>query len=160
MIFVACGTHHQPFDRLVVAANAAGQHETVVLQRGASRQPAPACEVHDEVSPERFAMWLREARIVVLHGGSSSFLEARKVGRTPIIVPRRPEFGEHVDDHQVRFAASVSDAAIVTEPEALVAVLGRFREPAPPLQAPPSPLAKRFAALVAAWHPDTAPPRR
>lgn len=162
MIFVACGTHHQPFDRLVRAAQwlALSTDERVVLQRGASDWPAPACEVHDEVAPERFERWLREARIVVLHAGSSSYLEARSAGRTPILVPRRPRFGEHVDDHQVRFARSVADRVVLAEPHELVDVVRRFEE----LRTAPEPLgrgfAERFGALMTAWHSDTRAPRR
>lgn len=158
MIFVACGTHHQPFDRLVRAAQAlalAGT-ESVVVQRGASRLDAPACEVHDEVEPDRFSAWLHEARIVVLHAGSSSFLEARSLGRTPILVPRRPEHAEHVDDHQLRFAASVSAQARVAEPESLVDVVARFVEPSRRPRSCEQRTAQRFAALLSSWCGDRA----
>ena len=125
MILVAAGTHHQPFDRLVAAAEALARaiDEPVVLQRGASRRAAPACEVHDQMPPEVFDAQLAAARIVVLHGGSSSFLQARSHGHTPIVVPRRPEHREHVDDHQVRFAASLGDEAVVTDPGSVVATV-------------------------------------
>ncbi|MEM6929930.1 MAG: glycosyltransferase [Myxococcota bacterium] len=158
MILVACGTHHQPFDRLVLAARQLARHHRVVLQRGASRLAAPGCEVHDEVPPQRFATWLREARIVVLHAGSSSFLEARAFGRTPILVPRRPELGEHVDDHQIRFAESVATQARVIEPDTLCEVVRRFVEPR--RSEPEAPLAKRFAALMDAWQTVRPPERR
>lgn len=162
MIVVACGTHHQPFDRLVCAADVLADHfaETVVVQRGSSRAPAPRCHVVDEVPPTTFVAWLRTARIVVLHAGSSSFLEARSEGRTPILVPRRPEHGEHVDDHQVRFAASVGREAVVAEPTDLVDVVARFVEPVRPRNDRGVGFAERFGALMAAWHPDTALPRR
>ncbi|MEO0602246.1 MAG: glycosyltransferase [Myxococcota bacterium] len=158
MILVACGTHHQPFDRLVRAAQQLGTRERVVLQRGASRLAAPACEVHDEVPPTRFGAWLRHARIVVLHAGSSSFLEARAAGRTPILVPRRPEFGEHVDDHQIRFAESVATQARVIEPDALSEVVRTFVEV--PVRGPEASLAKRFAVLMDAWQTVRPPERR
>jgi UDP-N-acetylglucosamine transferase subunit ALG13 len=131
MIFVAAGTHHQPFDRLVQAADeaAAALHEALVVQRGASRVQVRG-EVHDLLPPDAFVRYLREARVVVLHGGSSSFLQARSLGRRPIIVPRRPEHDEHVDDHQVRFARSIPpDEAEVVDPEQLLGAIRRHREP-------------------------------
>ncbi len=160
MIVVACGTHHQPFDRLVREAEALARWspEPVVLQRGSSRLAAPSCEVHEQVHPARFAAWLREARIVVLHAGSSSFLEARAAGRTPILVPRRPELGEHVDDHQVRFARSVASEAVVVHDQPLCSVVRDFVEPASDWV--DGGLASRFATLVAAWHSVTHPRRR
>lgn len=130
MIFVAAGTHHQPFDRLLRAAEAAGRAlgEDVVFQRGASRL-ALAGEVHDVLPPARFEELLQRARVIVLHAGSSSFLQARALGRRPIVVPRRPEHGEHVDDHQVRFARSLpAGEAWVCEPEELLAALRAFDE--------------------------------
>jgi len=45
------------------------------------------------------------------------------LGRVPIVVPRRPEHREHVDDHQVRFAASLGTAAVVVEPTAMLEAL-------------------------------------
>jgi hypothetical protein len=31
----------------------------------------------------------------------------------PIVVPRQSAFGEHVDDHQVRFSAKIADRVLV-----------------------------------------------
>ena len=50
-----------------------------------------------------------EARIVITHGGPSSFIMPLQVGKTPIVVPRRHEFNEHVNDHQVSFSKSVAE---------------------------------------------------
>lgn len=134
MIFVALGTHHQPFDRLVLAADLAAVTlgERVLVQCGATRIAAPHAELVPSMAPDAFADALRAARVVVLHGGSSSFLQARAAGRRPIVVPRRPERGEHVDDHQLRFAASLPPAeAAVAEPEDLVDAILRHAEPDP-----------------------------
>lgn len=131
MILVSAGTHHAPFDRLMLAADrlATELAEEVIVQRGASRMPLPHCRVVDVVEPVRIEAWMREARVVVLHGGSSSFLQARALGRVPIVVPRRPEHGEHVDDHQVRFVRSLPpEEAVVAEPAALLEVVRTFVE--------------------------------
>jgi UDP-N-acetylglucosamine transferase subunit ALG13 len=131
MIIVSLGTHHQPFDRLVLAADrlAVELGEEVILQRGASRMPAPHTQLHDLLPPARFEELLREARVVVLHAGSSSFLQARALGRRPIVVPRRPEHGEHVDDHQVRFASALSpEEAAVAEPAQLLELVRAHTE--------------------------------
>lgn len=146
MIFVATGTHHQPFERLVIAAErlAGALDEPVVLQRGSAQSAAPRCDDHVSVEPERFVALLRDARVVVLHGGSSSFLQARALGRVPIVVPRRPEHGEHVDDHQVRFARSVMSQARVVEPEGLLAAVREHHDTG--IVADPQARSRRFAA--------------
>lgn len=151
MIFVAVGTHHQPFDRLLRAAEVAALalSEPLVAQRGVSRIDLRA-EVHDVLPPEAFDHLLREARVVVLHGGSSSFLQARALGRRPIVVPRRPEHAEHVDDHQLRFAAALDPAeALVVEPEGLLDALRAFTEVRGPVDDSRSRrFCEAFAALV------------
>lgn len=121
MIFVSVGTHHQPFERLLreVETWASDRTERVRVQRGVSCLPMPSCDVTDWLDLDEHEKCLREAHTVVLHGGSSSFLEARSWGHTPIVVPRRPEFAEHVDDHQLRFAASLDGQARVCTPETL-----------------------------------------
>lgn len=130
MIFVAVGTHHQPFDRLLRAADAAAAalEEPLVAQRGVSRLVLRG-QVYDLLPPDAFEALVREARVVVFHGGSSSFLQARALGRRPIVVPRRPEHHEHVDDHQVRFVNSLDpQEAVVAEPEGLFDALRNFHE--------------------------------
>jgi len=71
MVFVATGTHHQPFDRLLIAVAAAATQldEPFVVQRGCSRVELPGCAVHDTLPAAVFAAHLRSARAVVLHGG-------------------------------------------------------------------------------------------
>ena len=159
MIFVATGTHHQPFDRLVLAAAevAADTDERVVVQHGPSRAPVGGAEGLDRLAPDRFEAALASARIVVIHAGTSSFLAARALGRRPIVVPRRPEHGEHVDDHQVRFAATLSpDEAVVVDPEDLAAAVAAHHDPpaAGDPEARSAAFSDRFAALIDAWFSD------
>ena len=47
------------------------------------------------------------ARIVVTHGGPASFLDPLKYGKIPVVVPRKKEFNEHVNNHQVDFSKEV-----------------------------------------------------
>lgn len=105
-LMVAVGTDHHPFDRLVTWVDewAASRAElSVIVQRGTSITPrhCPSVEVmpHPELC-ERFA----RSTVVISHGGPSTVMDARMAGRLPIVVARNPAFGEHVDDHQQRFA--------------------------------------------------------
>lgn len=149
---MSTGTHHQPFDRLVAAAEAVAvaTGERVVLQRGCSHRPAPHCEVYAVLTPDVFEDLLGRARVVVLHGGSSSFLQARALGHRPIVVPRRPELGEHVDDHQVRFIASLGGEVACVEPEQLPSAVaqGTRVHPGADPQARSVAFCQRFARLV------------
>ena len=105
-VVVSVGTDHHPFDRLVRWIDQwAIVHPdvSVFVQRGTSTAPerVPSAELvtHGELR-ELFAA----ADVVVSHGGPSTVMDARSSGRLPIVVPRDPERGEHIDGHQMRFA--------------------------------------------------------
>lgn len=50
-----------------------------------------------------------KARIVITHGGPSSFIMPLQLGKVPVVVPRKKEFDEHVNDHQVTFCETVAE---------------------------------------------------
>ena len=50
-----------------------------------------------------------EARIIITHGGPSSFIMPLQVGKMPIVVPRQKQYGEHVNDHQLEFCRAVEE---------------------------------------------------
>ena len=121
-VMVAVGTDHHPFDRLtewIDAWSADNPDVSVLVQRGTSRSTAecPSVELlpHAELC-ENFAT----ALVVVSHGGPSTVMDARAAGRLPIVMARDPEFGEHVDGHQMRFAEHLKthDLAVVVDAEA------------------------------------------
>ena len=47
---------------------------------------------------------LNRSNAVVLQGGPGGIMDARNAGVRPIVVPRDPQRGEHVDSHQLDFA--------------------------------------------------------
>ncbi len=47
---------------------------------------------------------VREADLVVCHAGTGSALMAMGAGTMPVLVPRDPTFGEHIDAHQAELA--------------------------------------------------------
>nr|WP_304515681.1 sulfotransferase [Cellulomonas sp. APG4] len=54
--------------------------------------------------PRELAALVAEADVVVTHGGPGTMADARAAGHLPVLVPRDPALGEHVDGHQQRFA--------------------------------------------------------
>jgi UDP-N-acetylglucosamine transferase subunit ALG13 len=55
---------------------------------------------------------MSEAHVVVCHGGVGSALMALSAGRSPILVPRRSDLSEHVDDHQRQITDWLDDAGL------------------------------------------------
>jgi UDP-N-acetylglucosamine transferase subunit ALG13 len=67
---------------------------------------------------DRLVEMVGSAMVVITHGGPASIALALAAGHSPIVVPRDPAFGEHVDDHQLRFAAWLAaqrDITVVTD---------------------------------------------
>ena len=113
MIFVTVGTHEQPFNRLVkkvdaLVANGSIQEE-VVMQTGFSTFKPEHCKWQKMMSFDEMQQNLKNARIVITHGGPSSFIEALQFGKVPIVVPRQERFHEHVNNHQVDFVKIIDE---------------------------------------------------
>ena len=115
LLLAMVGTDHHPFQRLVdwVDAWSVGQPGVeCLIQYGTAAPPrhanGTAYAEHDEL-----CRWMDAAAILVCHGGPSTILEARRCGRRPIVVPRSARWGEHVDDHQVRFTGRLARSDLV-----------------------------------------------
>ena len=110
-VFVTVGTDHHPFDRLVrwVDAWLEDRDDSVscFVQRGTSAAPRRA-ESAEFLPYEEMEARMRAARAVVSHGGPATIMLARYNGAKPIVVPRRSELGEHVDDHQAIFSRRIA----------------------------------------------------
>ncbi|GAA4397384.1 glycosyltransferase [Tsukamurella soli] len=105
-VVATLGTDHHLFDRLVGwldAWAAETDAASVLVQYGHSAAPRVA-EGVPMLPREVLLTEIRDARIVVTHGGTGSVMEARAAGHVPIVVPRTEALSEHVDDHQVGFA--------------------------------------------------------
>jgi UDP-N-acetylglucosamine transferase subunit ALG13 len=137
LVFVTIGTDHHRFDRLMtlMADWAAGHPDVdVLIQRGHTPAP-PGVEAAAFMTVEEVTEAYRRATAVVCHGGPSTIMEARAAGHVPIVVARDPQFGEHVDAHQLRFAARVGEEGLATTaqtPDALASALERALAAGPP----------------------------
>lgn len=105
MIFVTVGTHEQPFNRLVEYMDkwAMNHEEEVVIQYGYSTYIPKFAIASKLYSYKEMNGLIKRARIVITHGGPSSFIAVLDKGKNPIVVPRQCKYGEHVNDHQLHF---------------------------------------------------------
>lgn len=109
MIFVTVGTHEQAFNRLVMYMDkwAEFHDEEVIMQIGYSTYEPKYAKWSRLFPYKKMIELVVQARIIITHGGPSSFIMPLQVGKTPIVVPRQYRFNEHVNDHQVKFAQEV-----------------------------------------------------
>lgn len=112
MIFVTVGTHEQPFNRLIQYIDELKGNgtitEEVIMQTGYSTYEPKHCSWSRLLPYEEMERNVEEARIVICHGGPSTFIMPLQIGKVPIVVPRQHRFGEHVNDHQLEFARYVA----------------------------------------------------
>lgn len=111
MIFVTVGTHEQPFDRLLKCIDKMVEDgkikEEVIIQKGYTDYEPKNCKSSKLIPYEEMQKNIKNARIVVTHGGPASFLDSLKYGKIPVVVPRKKEYNEHVNNHQAEFSREV-----------------------------------------------------
>lgn len=112
MIFITVGTHEQPFDRLLEYVDKLVEKgvitEEVVMQTGFSTYKPKYCKWEKIFPYQSMIEHVNAARIVITHGGPSSFIMPLQIGKIPVVVPRQKKFDEHVNDHQVEFCEQVA----------------------------------------------------
>lgn len=113
MIFVTVGTHEQQFNRLVEYIDNLKKEgilqEDVIIQIGFCTYEPKYCTWSRLFPYQDMLKYVSQARIVITHGGPSSFIMPLQVGKIPVVVPRQKEFGEHVNNHQVEFCKIVEE---------------------------------------------------
>ena len=130
MIFATVGTQ-LPFDRLLTGLDSwAARHPDlpVLAQSGATTRDYRHIETVPHLGQSEFLAHFQAARLIVAHAGMGSILSAAEMGKPIILMPRRAEFQEHRNDHQLDTAkemARLSNVTVVQDGKALHRALDR-----------------------------------
>lgn len=128
MIFVTVGNATQNFRRLLDAVDKlAGQGqfkgEAVFIQSGNNADFEPLhCEQKPFLSMKEFEQCIEEANLTICHAGCGTLLHILRAGKVPVVMPRRKEYGEHVNDHQIQLVEALANEGRIIaafEPEDL-----------------------------------------
>lgn len=130
------GTHEQQFNRLVEyidkLKSSGAIKEDIIIQTGFSTYEPKACSWSKLYPYQQMLKYVEDARVVITHGDPSSFIMPLQIGKIPIVVPRKKEFEEHVNDHQVNFCRIVAERQgnilVVEDVEKLEAVIAEYDE--------------------------------
>jgi UDP-N-acetylglucosamine--N-acetylmuramyl-(pentapeptide) pyrophosphoryl-undecaprenol N-acetylglucosamine transferase len=129
-----------PFDRLVesvAALKARGEiGEAVFVQTGVGGARPVGLEVVETLPFDGMIALLREADIVVCHGGTGSLITALREGCRTIAMPRLFARGEHYDDHQEEITEAFRARgliAVAKSEDELSAALKDVRSRTPPM---------------------------
>ena len=149
-----------PFPRLVEAVLALKDSgklpERVILQIGdddTPYAPRPDVEIVRSLDFDRVQAILRDAELVVCHGGTGSLITALRAGCRTVAMPRRFALKEHYDNHQEEITAAFADRGLieaVLDADQLGPAIERLRARPPRMATTdPSDLIEWLRALIA-----------
>lgn len=109
MILVILGTQDKTFDRLLKAiekqiklGNLEGD---VIVQAGSTKYESKYMKIFDYIPMEQFDEYIKEADLVITHGGVGSILSSIRKNKKVIAVPRLSKYKEHENDHQLEIVS-------------------------------------------------------
>ncbi|AWW72895.1 glucuronosyltransferase [Erythrobacter sp. KY5] len=102
MILVTVGMQ-LGFDRLIKAMDALTPSlgMPVIAQTGRSSYQPANMEAREKIAPSEFERLVDESRVIVSHAGIGTVLTAQRLSTPIVLFPRRFDFAEHRNDHQV-----------------------------------------------------------
>lgn len=111
MIFITVGTHEQGMDRLFIELDRlieSGEiKEEVFAQIGYSNYLPKHYKYKKMIGCDEMDDYIKKSNIIITHGGPGSIFHPLQYGKIPIVVPRNPDFNEHVDNHQIVFTKNL-----------------------------------------------------
>lgn len=117
MILVLLGTQNNSFHRLLEEIekniDAGNIKDKVVVQAGFTKYNSNKMEIFDMIPQEELDILIKEADLVITHGGVGSIMSAVKQGKKVIAVPRLKKFDEHVNDHQLEIINTFKRQGII-----------------------------------------------
>lgn len=106
-----------PFDRLVESVAAlrreGGIPERLIVQTGMGGVAPEGLRVVDTLPFDDIQTLLRDAAIVVCHGGTGSLITALREGCQVIAMPRLAALGEHYDNHQEEITSAFAKRGLI-----------------------------------------------
>lgn len=117
MIFVTVGTQDKPFTRIIRAVENAvitGKiTDEVIVQAGNTKYESDYLNVLNYVPFDEFNKYLSKADIIITHGGVGSILNALKLKKKIIAIPRLKKYGEHINDHQLQVIQKMTEQGYI-----------------------------------------------
>lgn len=118
LIFITLGSQKFQFNRLleevdILINNDVIKGENVFAQIGYSDYIPKQYNYEKFLNKEDFLKYIKRSEIVITHGGTGSIINAVKMGKKVIGVPRLVDFGEHVDNHQLEIIDQFTDSNLI-----------------------------------------------
>ena len=117
MIFVILGTQDKPFTRLLEIMENSKTDEEIVVQAGFTRFESDRMKIFDYVNSDDFDRYIRDADIIIAHGGVGTIMNALNNKKKVIACARLSKYGEHQNDHQLQLLKPLREAGYILELE-------------------------------------------
>ncbi len=132
MIFLTVGTQDKPFTRIIQAVEQAvidGKiTDEVIVQAGNTKYESKVLTVLNYVPFDEFNNYLLKADIIITHGGVGSILNALKLKKKVIAVPRLEKYGEHINDHQLQVIKKMTEQGYILSTEDENKIVEKIKE--------------------------------
>ena len=130
MIFVCLGTQDKPFNRIIdyvisLKENLKElQSEKIIIQLGQTKLIKSENEriekleniiIYDMLKPEKMKVIIKDSDIIITHAGVGTIMECLEMGKEIIVVPRKVENLEHVNNHQEEIAFEMEKKGFLTK---------------------------------------------
>ena len=117
MIFITLGSQKFQFNRLLREIDRLVENyvikDDVFAQIGYSKYIPQNYSYKSLLTYEEMSEKMKISDIIVTHGGPGSIFQAIQFNKIPIVVPRNPNYNEHVDDHQLQIIKEFVDMGII-----------------------------------------------
>jgi UDP-N-acetylglucosamine transferase subunit ALG13 len=118
MIFLTVGTWRSGYDRLIKAIDELkGKNlieAEIFAQIGNSSYLPQNFENHIKFcSPNEFIDIVQKADLILTHAGIGSIMTSIQHGKKVVVLPRKPELGEHEDEHQFNTAEKLEEENLI-----------------------------------------------
>lgn len=118
MIFVTLGSQKFPFNRLLeeidhLVHKKFLKSDEIYAQIGYSTYEPIHYPFMTFLNKEEFLEIMEKSTIIITHGGTGSIINAVKMEKVVIGVPRKKEYGEHVDNHQLEILEQFSNFNLI-----------------------------------------------
>lgn len=119
MIFITVGSQKFPMNRIFIEVDRLIEEkkidQEVIAQIGTATYKPRNFKYKQFYSKEEMICFTEKCDLLITHAGSSSIMTGLKNLKKIIVIPRRAELGEHVDNHQFELSEVMSKQNYVIE---------------------------------------------
>ena len=130
MIFVSLGTQDKPFNRIIDYVISLKENlkelksEKIIIQLGQTKllksdnkriKNLENVIIYDMLKPEKMKDIIKDSDIIITHAGVGTIMECLEMGKEIIVVPRKAENLEHVNNHQEEIAFEMEKKGFLTK---------------------------------------------